>query len=191
MKIFVGVYQIKNLLDQRIYIGSSINIKKHWTRHKANLRKHTHSNTQLQESWNTYGESNFGFSIQELCAEADLLSRETYWVTHYDSMNSDKGFNCVLPTDPRCHRPIKVIPYRPLKPRERKRKDPKDIIPYTLRKLNRHAIILKSVSTGLETTYPSIKEAVRWFSLVPTNVYNCLDNPFKKYKHRGFYFKRI
>jgi len=99
-----GVYLIRNLVSQKIYVGSSININKHWSRHRYNLRRGLHCNNIIQKDWNKCTESNFDFSIQELCLKQDLLTRETYWVNFYNSMNPEKGYNCVLPNDLKIHR---------------------------------------------------------------------------------------
>jgi len=61
-----GVYQIINLVNGKCYIGSSVNIKKRWAEHIANLQRGTHHCQHLQRAWNKYGESNFDFEMIEL-----------------------------------------------------------------------------------------------------------------------------
>lgn len=53
-----GIYQIKNLETENIYIGSSINISRRISAHKYLLKKGTHHCTFLQRAWNKYGEEN-------------------------------------------------------------------------------------------------------------------------------------
>ena len=62
-----GIYIIKNLLNEKIYVGSSVNIKKRFQEHKLNLRKNEHANFHLQKSWNLHGEENFIFVELEYC----------------------------------------------------------------------------------------------------------------------------
>lgn len=76
-----GIYQIKNLVDGKIYVGSSSIIQKRKTQHYLNLRKGTHPNQKLQNAWNKYGENNFEFSIVEKCEIHDLLYREQFYIS--------------------------------------------------------------------------------------------------------------
>lgn len=62
-----GVYQIKNLMDGKLYVGSSVNFTERWTRHQRELRRNTHHNQRLQNAWNKYGETSFEFSILLQC----------------------------------------------------------------------------------------------------------------------------
>lgn len=41
------VYKITNILDSKVYVGSSFNVYKRWDRHRNSLRKGTHSNSHL------------------------------------------------------------------------------------------------------------------------------------------------
>lgn len=77
-----GIYKIKNLQNNKIYIGSSNNIKRRWQKHKALLRHGKHYNSHLQASWNKYGESLFEFSIIEFCTLDNLLNREQYYINN-------------------------------------------------------------------------------------------------------------
>lgn len=92
-----GIYTIKNLKDNKIYIGKSIEIKKRITAHKYRLRNNKHVNTHLQNAWNKYGEDNFEFNIKEIC-EIKLLSlREKFWIDLYNSNNPEYGYNLIIP----------------------------------------------------------------------------------------------
>lgn len=73
-----GIYQIKNLITNDIYIGSSFNIEKRWKVHKRTLSNNTHYNIYLQRVWNKYKNHNFVFEIIEICN--DLLVREQYYL---------------------------------------------------------------------------------------------------------------
>lgn len=87
----VGIYSIKNKINNKIYIGQSHDIESRWYHHKSDLRSNIHHNKHLQSAWNKYGEDNFDFSIIEECSISDLNNRETYWILKYDSLNN--GYN--------------------------------------------------------------------------------------------------
>jgi group I intron endonuclease len=46
-----GVYMITNLVNNKVYIGSSTNIHKRIWRHKSVLKKNKHYNLHLQSAW--------------------------------------------------------------------------------------------------------------------------------------------
>lgn len=71
-----GIYKITNIHNGHFYIGSSYNVGKRITQHKADLRKNKHHSPYLQRSWNIYGEGGFIFSVIEECSRDDLLSIE-------------------------------------------------------------------------------------------------------------------
>lgn len=58
-----GIYTITNMLDNKYYVGSSLNIANRLKVHKQQLKRNTHTNTYLQNAWNKYGEANFKFEI--------------------------------------------------------------------------------------------------------------------------------
>lgn len=76
----IGIYKIRNVENNKVYIGSSLNLDRRFTDHKYILRKNKHHSPILQRAWNKHGESNFEFSIIEYCSEEELISREQYWL---------------------------------------------------------------------------------------------------------------
>jgi group I intron endonuclease len=86
-----GIYKIICLDNNRIYIGSSKDIKKRWNRHLNDLRKNKHDNQHLQRSFDKYGESSFVFEIIELCNNEELLIREQYYLDEFKPYLN--GFN--------------------------------------------------------------------------------------------------
>ena len=72
---------------------------------------------------------------------------------------------------------------------QQKRKDPKDIIPRKDRNLKRVSILAHNILTGEDRVFPMIKSCYPEFCLM--KVRKCINNEFKKYKHRGHWFKRI
>jgi len=86
-----GIYQIKNSVNGKCYIGQSKDIKNRFMRHKANLRHNNHVNKHLQAAWNRYGEKVFEFNIIEECCANELNVRESYWIKFFKSDSS--GYN--------------------------------------------------------------------------------------------------
>ena len=73
----MGVYKILNTVDNKFYIGSSINIQKRFKGHTSALNKGIHNNQYLQRAWNKYGESSFAFIVlEEVFDIGNLRDRE-------------------------------------------------------------------------------------------------------------------
>lgn len=87
-----GVYRIESLLlPERIYVGSSCNLRQRWRQHLDKLRKNNHHSPKLQNHYNKYGESDLVFIIIEPCLPEFLLIREQYYI---DTIKP--YFNCLL-----------------------------------------------------------------------------------------------
>ena len=88
-----GIYKIENLSDNKIYIGSSVNINSRKYKHFWMLRKNIHDNNHLQNSYNKFGEKKFTFTILELCNIEDLIMLENKYINTYKTDNSEFGYN--------------------------------------------------------------------------------------------------
>jgi group I intron endonuclease len=88
-----GVYKII-CINNKFYIGSSININKRLKEHVGLLKNDRHKNKYLQNAWNRYGEQNFRFEIIETTHDISQLSiREKWWLNHTNCCNRKIGFN--------------------------------------------------------------------------------------------------
>lgn len=77
----MGIYQIRNIANGKLYVGSSHNIDVRFYTHKERLRKGRHHSIKLQRAWNKWGEESFEFSVIEAVHDtAFLLIREQYWM---------------------------------------------------------------------------------------------------------------
>ena len=63
MKFRMGVFQIRNTVNQKVFIGSSIDVDAIWNRIRTELKFGGYSNAKLQEDWNNFGADNFVFEI--------------------------------------------------------------------------------------------------------------------------------
>lgn len=102
MKVKSGVYIIKNIVNGKIYIGSSVNVFKRWTQHRYKLNKGNHANKHLQRAWNKYGISEFEFSILELInnpSKEILIELEQKYLDEHKSFNKDVGYNILKKAD--------------------------------------------------------------------------------------------
>jgi len=88
-----GIYQIKNLKTNKVYIGSSENLEKRLKDHLKELKAGRHANKKLQNSWKKHGEENFSFDVILLCSEEDLISNEQMFI---DNCSLEKMYNICL-----------------------------------------------------------------------------------------------
>ena len=60
-----GVYQVKNLTNGKVLLGSSLNLEGPLNRHKFMLKIGSHPNKALQKDWDEVGPELFAFEILE------------------------------------------------------------------------------------------------------------------------------
>lgn len=88
-----GIYMIKNIINNKIYIGQTINVNARLKSHRNKLKNNNHENQHLQNSWNKYRENNFKFEIIKMYNEDELNDREVYWINYYKSYDFKFGYN--------------------------------------------------------------------------------------------------
>jgi len=91
-----GIYCIRNIVNNKVYIGKSKNIHYRIIQHKSQLKKkHKDENPHLINSWHKYGENNFEYFVLEFLEQnEDIVSeREIFWMKQYNSLNKEKGYN--------------------------------------------------------------------------------------------------
>lgn len=78
------IYKISNSINNKIYIGSTKNLKKR-------IKEHRTANTEIGNAIQELGIEHFSFDVIE---EAEnYTERENYWISYYDSINT--GYNTV------------------------------------------------------------------------------------------------
>lgn len=61
-----GVFQVKNIANNKVLLGSSLNLDGPLNSHKFMLTIGSHRNKVLQHDWNEYGPDKFIFEILEV-----------------------------------------------------------------------------------------------------------------------------
>jgi group I intron endonuclease len=78
------IYTIRNVVDQKFYVGSTANMRERFRNHRGKLRRGAHHCHHLQAAWAKYGEDVFKFEVVERLSEgasyADLQAAEDVWL---------------------------------------------------------------------------------------------------------------
>ena len=97
----MGIFQIRNLVNEKVFIGSSLNLDGIFNRHEFQLKMGGHPNKDLQSDWNEFGAENFEFeTLEEIFPRenphydyrADLEVLEDLWLEKLMPYG-DKGYN--------------------------------------------------------------------------------------------------
>ena len=97
----MGVFQIRNTSDGKVFIDSSTNIPGKINRHRFALNMGSHANKALQADWNKLGETAFEFETIEPVEprddanydyKADLITLEDLWLEKLEPYN-ERGYN--------------------------------------------------------------------------------------------------
>jgi len=88
-----GIYQIRCIPTGKIYVGSAVNMRARWIRHRWELRRSIHGNEHLQSGWDKYGEDSFECSVLEFAERYALLSAEQAWLDRTRCFDRSIGFN--------------------------------------------------------------------------------------------------
>lgn len=91
-----GIYKITNTLNNKSYIGQSINIEERWKREKSRAFQTNQPDyhSTLSRAFRKYGIQNFTFEILEECTELELDNLEQKYIQLYDTYFS--GYNETL-----------------------------------------------------------------------------------------------
>lgn len=84
--LVIGIYKITNKLNNKCYIGQSVDIKRRLNEHK----KHK-DNSLIDNEISKMGVENFIFEILETCDIIELNRRESYYIKKYNSI--ENGYN--------------------------------------------------------------------------------------------------
>ena len=97
----MGVYQIRNIANDKVLIGIALNLPGILNGQRLQLRAGSHPNKKLQAEWHEFGGEQFAFEIlDELTAtegpghdyRADLAFLEEFWLEKLQPYD-DRGYN--------------------------------------------------------------------------------------------------
>lgn len=95
----VSIYAIKNLINNKVYVGSTKSLKSRKYKHFHQLKTNTHVNEHLQCSYNEYGKDKFSFFLLEECDSTIRKEREIYWINQFNSHDKNFGYNIYEPNE--------------------------------------------------------------------------------------------
>ena len=96
-----GVFQVKNLKNGKVLLGSSTNLHGPLNKHRFLLTIGRHDNQALQSDWNQYGPDAFAFEILDafkprdepgFSVEDELTLLEQIWLERLQPFG-DRGYN--------------------------------------------------------------------------------------------------
>lgn len=96
-----GIFQIKNTVTGKLFLGSSLNLEGSLNRHKFQLNAGGHPNRALQEDWKMYGPEKFAFEVVEVVKrstdpafniEDELTLLEQIWIEKLNPFG-EHGYN--------------------------------------------------------------------------------------------------
>ena len=93
MEKICGIYCIENIINNKKYIGQSVDVRKRWKNHKSALNQHRHVNCYLQRAWDKYGENCFKFYLLEACENLCLDELEIQYIQQFDTTDANNGYN--------------------------------------------------------------------------------------------------
>lgn len=95
----IGVFQIRNLTNEKVFVGASMNLDGIFNRHRFQLNAGSHKSKELQKDWNEAGAECFAFEILEelnqregLDLPKELEFLEDLWLEQIQPYG-EKGYN--------------------------------------------------------------------------------------------------
>lgn len=80
--------------NDKVYIGSAIDVNRRWANHRHYLEQGTHYNLHLQRAWKKHGANAFAFAVVEKVAIAELLiEREQSHLDHWFGSQPEQLYN--------------------------------------------------------------------------------------------------
>lgn len=78
------IYKIRNVVNDKFYVGSTVDSRKRFWAHRKALRLGNHDCIHLQRAWDKYGEDCFKFEIiEQLNSKEELYPAEQKWLDEH------------------------------------------------------------------------------------------------------------
>lgn len=96
-----GIFQVKNIVNGKVLLGSSLNLEGPLNRHRFMLKIGSHTNKALQKDWDEFGPDKFVFEILEVVKVKDdpnfnlkdeLTLLEMIWLENLQPFG-ERGYN--------------------------------------------------------------------------------------------------
>lgn len=125
------IYQIRNLRNDKVYVGSSTNFYDRKISHSKNIKHKRFPYGRLKEEVILFEPEDFVIEVLEECeVNVDLLKKEEEWILRLDSINPEKGYNTTVPSKEN------MTYEKVLKRKESVKRSYSDRAPYGLKKMS-------------------------------------------------------
>jgi group I intron endonuclease len=96
-----GIYLLRNLINGKIYVGKSVNIKRRMYQHSKPETYHKGgANTPIVRAIKKYGFENFSIEILQIFEgeekDKEIIESEIFWIKKLKSNNFETGYNLLL-----------------------------------------------------------------------------------------------
>lgn len=104
----IGVYTIRNTVNQRIFVGGARNLPGAMNRHRFELTNWAHRNAELQADWKRFGAQAFSFDVLDEVRQSqdpavdydtELANLLAMWGEEL-SVRGEQGYNLPVVNDP-------------------------------------------------------------------------------------------
>lgn len=91
------LYRITDTLNNKVYIGQTVDNKKRWSQHKAYAKAPEKTGQYIHRAMAKYGVEHFVFEIIATCrTQDDTDETESLLIKQYDSRNKEFGYNLMI-----------------------------------------------------------------------------------------------
>jgi len=76
MKFKIGIFLLRNIVNDKIFIDSSMDLVSIWNRQRMELNFGSHPNLSLQKDWNKFGADKFEYEIVSQIKQSETEIRD-------------------------------------------------------------------------------------------------------------------
>lgn len=197
-KNIIGIYFIRNIINNKVYIGSSKNLYRRVYEHMRLLNNGEHHSIHLQRSFDKYGKDSFIVEVFSTYENIDYIKRiEPLLIKLFNSSNDKYGYNITADfrgshgmefTQERCQNISKSlmgkIPYNKCV----KMSDEQKLLLIKVNEQKRgKSVDVFTVEGVFVETKPSVNSIVRDYEIDKKSLQRVLKGEYSKFK--GFVYK--